>query len=71
MCPAQGYTTFVAGEPENCFPRNWKNGACPPLPNVRILLEKAYDVTTQTDYDKCWEHCRDLHNKGIISLTRL
>ena len=60
---------FLAGlDQSECFPKEWKYAACPPLWNVRILGETEYDKTKRKDYRACWVHCKDLR-AGIILLN--
>merc|ERR1712025_229098 len=46
---------------EGCFPGR-ENKGCPPAENTRIVPQKYHDLTTQADYNACWNHCKSLAN---------
>jgi len=44
---------------ESCFPE--ESRGCPPKENLRIVRQEFDTLTTQTDYNACWNHCKYLY----------
>merc|ERR1712115_51337 len=57
----------------DCFPNDWMMKACPPLPGVIVLQDKAvngdFDNTAQPSAAACWLRCQNLKQILDVSCT--